>query len=275
MQQQYDQPTMSRLRKELERKREEILTWRNQAATSREQLGQRESEPEEQAQAETRAQKLHSQDEHTRQEIWEIDAAITRMDLGTFGMCTGCGERIDTSRIEAVPWTRYCMRCMDQSIHHSSQRAQEDTDQTLESSLPSTPPPPLPKDFQGMEEEQFRNALLERLAQDDRLALADLAPRLEQGVLVLEGAVPSENDRQLLLQVLHDTLGFTDLQDRLRVEPLLFQRDAGQPAAPENTPRTEEQELLEGQSADTDIQQAREEGGSIIPPDRFQDPREQ
>lgn len=274
MQQQYDQQTISRLRKELERKREEILAWRKQAATSREQLGQRESEPEAQAQAETRAQELHSQDEHTRQEIWEIDAAFTRMDLGAYGLCTGCGEHIDASRIEAVPWTRYCMGCMEQGIERSSKRAQEDIGHSPESSLPSAQPAPLPEEFQGMGEQTLRNALLERLAQDDRLDMAEVAPRLEDGVLVLEGAVASESDRQLLLQILHDTLGFTDLRDRLRVEPLLFERGNGRPTAPENVPRTEEQELLEGESADNDIQQAREEGGSITPPDRFRDPRE-
>ncbi len=144
MPEQYDQQTMSRLRKDLERKREEVLAWRNQAADSREQLGQREAEPAVQAQAEQKAQKLHSQDEHTRQELWEIDAALTRMDLGTFGLCTGCGKLIDKSRIKAVPWTRYCMGCMDQGIARSRLRAEEDISPGASGTLP--------QDFQGMEE---------------------------------------------------------------------------------------------------------------------------
>lgn len=40
-----------------------------------------------------------------------IDAALTRMDDGTYGSCVGCGQPIGTERLEALPWTTQCIEC--------------------------------------------------------------------------------------------------------------------------------------------------------------------
>jgi RNA polymerase-binding protein DksA len=40
-----------------------------------------------------------------------IDAALTRMDDGTYGSCVGCGQPIGTERLEALPWTTQCIDC--------------------------------------------------------------------------------------------------------------------------------------------------------------------
>ena len=39
----------------------------------------------------------------------EIDAALKRIDEGTFGVCTRCGQPIDTERLEALPWATLCI----------------------------------------------------------------------------------------------------------------------------------------------------------------------
>ncbi len=39
----------------------------------------------------------------------EIDAALVRIDKKTFGICEGSGEPIPKSRLEAIPWARYCV----------------------------------------------------------------------------------------------------------------------------------------------------------------------
>ncbi len=41
----------------------------------------------------------------------EIEAALARLDAGTFGVCERCGRRIEARRLEAMPETRYCLRC--------------------------------------------------------------------------------------------------------------------------------------------------------------------
>lgn len=269
MQQDLDRQKLASLREQLENRREDLVSRRQTAARSREQLGARESEPEEQAQAATRGRALHSMDQQSREELWEIDAALARIDLGSYGLCSDCGQTITTRRLQAVPWTRYCMGCAEQGLLHSQETAVEGMNSSVEG---GTPPAALPEEYQGLEEEDFRQLLLESLAQDDRFSIQELQPSLKEGRLVLQGAVASESDRQLLMQVLHDEMGFSNIRDLLQVDALLSRREAPVPPAPENVPRTEEQELLQGESGGEDLQRAVQEGGSILPPDRFKNP---
>lgn len=41
----------------------------------------------------------------------EIDAAMKRLDTGTYGMCEGCGSAIGEGRLEARPVARTCIQC--------------------------------------------------------------------------------------------------------------------------------------------------------------------
>ena len=41
----------------------------------------------------------------------DIEAALTRLDLGRYGVCDFCGEPIQPERLEAVPMSRYCSLC--------------------------------------------------------------------------------------------------------------------------------------------------------------------
>lgn len=47
--------------------------------------------------------------ESERQILREIQEALVRIDEGTFGICQGTGKPINRVRLEAVPWTKYCM----------------------------------------------------------------------------------------------------------------------------------------------------------------------
>lgn len=40
----------------------------------------------------------------------QIRAALTRLDNGSFGACVVDGEPIEPARLEAVPWTPYCLK---------------------------------------------------------------------------------------------------------------------------------------------------------------------
>jgi DnaK suppressor protein len=50
-------------------------------------------------------------DEGTRdfEELEQVRAALGRIDAGTFGKCTICGREIEKARLEAIPWTPYCI----------------------------------------------------------------------------------------------------------------------------------------------------------------------
>ena len=41
----------------------------------------------------------------------DVDAALERIDAGTYGTCERCGEEIGDARLEARPWSRYCVAC--------------------------------------------------------------------------------------------------------------------------------------------------------------------
>ena len=39
----------------------------------------------------------------------EVQSALRRIEDGSFGVCAVCGRRIEAARLEAVPWTDYCL----------------------------------------------------------------------------------------------------------------------------------------------------------------------
>ena len=49
--------------------------------------------------------------ENIRRELKQIDNAITRIEDGTYDTCSECGENIDYRRLEALPYTQYCIEC--------------------------------------------------------------------------------------------------------------------------------------------------------------------
>ena len=50
----------------------------------------------------------------------EAQAALARLDQGTFGRCERCGHAISRKRLRAVPYARECIRC----AHASNDRGQ-------------------------------------------------------------------------------------------------------------------------------------------------------
>jgi DnaK suppressor protein len=49
--------------------------------------------------------------DHNQLHLVAIDAALARLDAGTFGRCTSCGREIPTERLEARPWAALCIDC--------------------------------------------------------------------------------------------------------------------------------------------------------------------
>ena len=46
-----------------------------------------------------------------RHHLGEVDAALSRLDAGTYGTCEGCGGPVAPERLEALPAARLCIRC--------------------------------------------------------------------------------------------------------------------------------------------------------------------
>ncbi|MFL5926988.1 MAG: TraR/DksA family transcriptional regulator [Gaiellaceae bacterium] len=47
-------------------------------------------------------------EEGAQQTLLEIDAALRRIDDGTYGVCEVCGKPIPPERLAAIPWARLC-----------------------------------------------------------------------------------------------------------------------------------------------------------------------
>jgi len=65
----------------------------------------------EQAQARENDEVLEALDDSGRGELDALNAAIGRVDAGTYGECASCGHPIAARRLEALPTTSLCIEC--------------------------------------------------------------------------------------------------------------------------------------------------------------------
>lgn len=56
---------------------------------------------------------LFSVSNNDRQLLQMVETALQRIREGAFGECVNCGNEINPKRLEAVPWTRYCIECQE------------------------------------------------------------------------------------------------------------------------------------------------------------------
>jgi DnaK suppressor protein len=54
------------------------------------------------------------------QTLQQVRNALRRMEEGDYGTCIDCGKPIEPARLEAVPWTPYCLT--DQERHDQSEQ---------------------------------------------------------------------------------------------------------------------------------------------------------
>jgi RNA polymerase-binding transcription factor DksA len=52
--------------------------------------------------------------EEARRELARIDAALERIEQGSFGTCQACGGPLGLQRMRAIPEARYCVGCSGQ-----------------------------------------------------------------------------------------------------------------------------------------------------------------
>jgi DnaK suppressor protein len=56
---------------------------------------------------------LFGQTHADRSRLQLVDDALARIRANTFGECISCHEELQQKRLEAVPWTRYCLACQE------------------------------------------------------------------------------------------------------------------------------------------------------------------
>jgi RNA polymerase-binding transcription factor len=50
-------------------------------------------------------------EEHSEHVLRDIDAALERIDAGTYGRCERCGRQIGEDRLQAMPYATLCIEC--------------------------------------------------------------------------------------------------------------------------------------------------------------------
>jgi DnaK suppressor protein len=70
------------------------------------------------AQIRTERQTEFAINEHETGELGDIDAALERIDAGTYGQCTDCGVIIPPARLSAYPTAKRCIDCQTLAEQH-------------------------------------------------------------------------------------------------------------------------------------------------------------
>ena len=47
-----------------------------------------------------------------------VKGALVRVADGSYGICMHCEEDIKIKRLDAVPWTKYCIKCQEAADRH-------------------------------------------------------------------------------------------------------------------------------------------------------------
>ena len=55
--------------------------------------------------------------DHNRLHLEAVDAALARLDTGTYGACTRCGGPVGPDRLGALPWAALCIDCQRTTKH--------------------------------------------------------------------------------------------------------------------------------------------------------------
>jgi RNA polymerase-binding protein DksA len=70
-----------------------------------------EPDSEERAVSRENDEVLEHLEDSGQKELQLLQAALARIDAGTYGICTTCGKQISPSRLKALPYTMTCLRC--------------------------------------------------------------------------------------------------------------------------------------------------------------------
>ena len=50
-------------------------------------------------------------EENSEHVLAEIEAALKRVEEGTYGICANCGKPVAVDRLDALPWATLCIDC--------------------------------------------------------------------------------------------------------------------------------------------------------------------
>lgn len=60
-----------------------------------------------------------------------VRGALLRIEDGSFGVCMHCEEDINVKRLNAVPWTPYCITCQELADRRRQEESTEEFDELM------------------------------------------------------------------------------------------------------------------------------------------------
>jgi len=185
----------------LHRQREELL---KEVAETEAELrfiaGYRDAELEARAQQERMARLLARLDDWQVQAFQEIEAALQRVADATYGMCEHCGQAMSLARLQALPATRLCVDCARRQEEPSAIAVEQEA---LRSGR-------IHADMSLTTERELESAIRDQVREDGRVDIEEGRLVCRHGVVYLEGALPSEEQHRILLQLVQDFVGLED-----------------------------------------------------------------
>jgi len=102
---------LDQLKAKLLQQRGEIFRRLHSLENDWQTLSEHDIEFEEEAQKADLTELFNQLDLHEQRQVEEIDLALSKMAAATYGICEACKKNIPLHRLQAIPATRYCLKC--------------------------------------------------------------------------------------------------------------------------------------------------------------------
>jgi DnaK suppressor protein len=191
------------LREKLFQRRNEIVKLLKSVRTSWGELQEPAQEFEESASKNTIAGGLEQIDYRTIEELRNVDAALEKMDKGQYGRCEQCERPIGRKRLSAIPWARRCIECaqLAESPETDTDTGDEDADRMA---LP-------------LSDHELVDKIWDALDLEESLKTEGLEIASTDGIIELTGFMPDRRQHQIVLEIIEENLGISDIIDHIEV----------------------------------------------------------
>ena len=245
-----DKQEISDLRQKLLERRRDIFEFRTMVNTSWQTLHEPETELEETASKETLSAGLAQLDDRQEDEIRAIDHALAKIDAGRYGKCEACHKSIASRRLRVMPWALYCVQC-------AGEREAFDRG-GIES-------PAVKQNEESLTDEEIQEMIQDALQEDGRVDMEELDITCEDGVVYMNGFLPSDLQHEILLEIVQDTLDFDETVDNIVIDRQPWERR--ERTAKPSPEKSDKEIMMEGEDEEVDVYTSLSQGEPMTPPD--------
>lgn len=108
----------TKLKKQLQEKEQQLLAdMARGAADTHKSLGSEVEDHMDRVASSEMKEGLFQENSYDWNILIEVREALQRIENRTFGKCADCRQQIDNDRLNAVPWTSYCLNDQNQRDH--------------------------------------------------------------------------------------------------------------------------------------------------------------